>query len=380
MDFPTFNQLFRIARNEALVRNPKLSLDEIERKGSDLNILLAAACAAADECVGQISRVANASFLDTAKKTDLDYLIYDRYGLLRKPASPSYTSVEFTTTVATSTSFSIPDGTLLSTKTGLQFLTVGTETFPALSTGPVSVTVRSIDAGDTQKCKANQITVIVSSIVGAPSDLAVTNSKATFGGEEEEQDQQLRQRAKEYYTSIQKGTVPAIKAALLAFPGVKYAEVFEERDTFGRPSGIIKATIADSYTDQFVSTASPTLYTEQSAVLANQAQAELDKVRAAGVPVVVSVSNVVLQPITLTLTYRAGYTSSDVFGQVQGRLQTLVNNLNPGQRLVLEDLKSEIARVEGVYYTGVELISPTADIAPSINQVIRTNSQLITKV
>lgn len=380
MDFPSFNELFRIARDEALSRNTKLSKDEIERKGSDLNIILAAACVAADECVGQISRVANASFLDTAKRGALDYLVYDRYGLLRKVASPSYTTVQFTTTTNTSTSFSIPDGTLLSTKTGLQFITVGTETFPTLSTGPVEVTVRSVDAGESQKCKSGEITVIVSTITGAPADLAVTNSKATFGGDEEESDQQLRQRAREYFSSVQKGTTAAIKAAALAFPGVKYAEVFEELDTLGRPSGIIKCVIADAYTDQFVSTASSTLYTAQSSVLATQLQASLDDVRAAGVPVTVTVSNVVLQPITLSLSYRAGYASTDVFGTVQGLLQTLVNNLNPGQTLRLQSIQEELQRVEGVYYTGAEILAPTADVVPTVGQVIRTNKQLITKV
>jgi uncharacterized phage protein gp47/JayE len=380
MDFPSFKELFRIARDEALVRNTKLSKDEIERKGSDLNIILASACAAADECVGQISRIANASFLDTAKRTDLDYLVYDRYGLLRKVASPSYTKVQFTTSATTASSFSIPDGTLLSTKSGLQFITVGTETFPALSTGPVEVTVRSVEAGESQKCKSGEITVIVSTIVSAPQDLAVTNSRATFGGDEEEQDNELRQRAREFFSSIQKGTTAAIRSAVLAFPGVKYAQVFEELDTLGRPSGIIKCVIADAYTDIFVSTISPTLYSTQSDVLAAQIEAALDDVRPAGVPVDVIVSNVVLQPITLSLAYRAGYASSDVFGSVQGLLQTMVNNLGPGEALRLSAIQQELQRAEGVYYTGTEVLTPNADVVPTVNQVIRTNKQLISKV
>jgi len=37
MDVPTFDSLFAIARNEILIRNPKLSRDAVERDGADAN-------------------------------------------------------------------------------------------------------------------------------------------------------------------------------------------------------------------------------------------------------------------------------------------------------------------------------------------------------
>ena len=72
MDFPNFQTLFQIARNEALVRNPQLSQDAIEREGSDANILIASACAAADEVVGQLTAVSAGLFLDSANGDALD--------------------------------------------------------------------------------------------------------------------------------------------------------------------------------------------------------------------------------------------------------------------------------------------------------------------
>ena len=47
MDFPNFQTLFQIARNEALARNSSMTRDAIEREGSDANIMIAAAVAAA---------------------------------------------------------------------------------------------------------------------------------------------------------------------------------------------------------------------------------------------------------------------------------------------------------------------------------------------
>ena len=55
MDLPSFFDIFRIGKSEALIRNGLLSASEIDRKGSDLNILFAAASAMADECVGQLA-------------------------------------------------------------------------------------------------------------------------------------------------------------------------------------------------------------------------------------------------------------------------------------------------------------------------------------
>jgi len=44
-DFPNFQDLFRVGRDEALVRNGKLTKASIEREGGDANILNAAAAA-----------------------------------------------------------------------------------------------------------------------------------------------------------------------------------------------------------------------------------------------------------------------------------------------------------------------------------------------
>jgi hypothetical protein len=58
MDLPTFPDLFQIARDEMLSRNGQLALAEVDRQGSDLNIIVGAIAAGADEVVGQLARVA----------------------------------------------------------------------------------------------------------------------------------------------------------------------------------------------------------------------------------------------------------------------------------------------------------------------------------
>jgi len=108
VDFPNFQTLFQIARNEALARNSSMTRDAIEREGSDANIMIAAAVAAADQVVGQQVVNIAGQFLDSALGDALDKLLFDRYGLTRKVAAASVGTVMFTTTVAAPTAFLVP--------------------------------------------------------------------------------------------------------------------------------------------------------------------------------------------------------------------------------------------------------------------------------
>ena len=100
-DLPVFEDLFRIARDEAMLRNGRISREAIEREGMDANILMAAGTAIGDEVVGQLGALEAAVFLDSAKGAALDRLVFDRYSLVRKPASAALGTVTFTTTAPT---------------------------------------------------------------------------------------------------------------------------------------------------------------------------------------------------------------------------------------------------------------------------------------
>jgi uncharacterized phage protein gp47/JayE len=90
-DLPSFDDLMRIGQTEALVRNPRLSLAELNRRGSDLNNLMAGAAAMGDECMGQLASLRADLYIGTARGAALDRLVTDRYPeLLRKQAAPSF--------------------------------------------------------------------------------------------------------------------------------------------------------------------------------------------------------------------------------------------------------------------------------------------------
>lgn len=380
MDLPSFATLFRIGKAEALVRNPRLTPEELERDGSDLNILVAAPAAMADECIAHIASVRKDLYVDTASGDALDRLITDRYpDLIRKQAAPSYGYVTFSFSPAVAGAFNIPDATVLSTADGVQFITVGAA---AVSVGTTSKTVpiRSILAGASQKASAEKINNIVSTISGAPtSGMTVTNVAATFGGEDKEKDADYAIRYKRRYLAARRATIGAIEQAIFEVPGIVKCTVFENLDSLGRPIGYVQAVIADSYTEQFVtSTTTPANYAAQLASLQVQIESLLREWRAAGVGVVIVFAQTIIQSVRVILSYVAGADQTSVNNIVLSKIVQHINNLRPGQTLLLSDLQRLVRTTSGVVYTGNEVISPIGDTVPLPGQVLRTSPTFTT--
>lgn len=379
-DLPTFGDLFRIGRDEILSRNAKISRDAVEREGMDANILMAGACAVADEVIGQLVTLSAGLYLDSAKKAALDRLVYDRYGMVRKPAAAAIGSVQFRTTTSSAVTFTIPLNTYLATSDGKQFVTSESSVFSAGSTGPLTVAVRSVLAGADQNVKSAGINNIVSSIPSAPSDLVVSNTYATAGADDEETDDALRDRARRFFTTARKGTLSAIEAAALDVSGVRKATAFEVLDGLGRPARVVQLVVADAFTEQFATLTGtvPATYQVQSQGLASSVFDGLADVRPAGTFVQVVVANVILQAIQLALTFNAGADVNAVALQARAAVVNYVNALAPGASFVPANMLAKLRSISGLFYTGNELISPAGTVAARPLQVIRTSLGLVT--
>jgi len=377
-DFASFQEIFRVGRDEILSRNSQLTREVIERDGSDANVLVAAAAAIGDDSIGQLTQVEAGLYLDSAKGLMLDRLVFDRYGLTRKPASPSQGSASFSTTAPAPGAFTIPSGTKLQASDGKQFITTASGSFAAGSTGPVLVAIRSVLAGSAQQAASGTITSILGQITGQPSDLVVTNTLATAGADDEEKDESLRDRARLFFTTARRGTIAAIRVAALAVPGVRTATAFEVIDVFGRPAKAVQLVIADAYTDQLVNVSpTPPTYQAQSQVLALTVFNSLDDVRAAGIYVDVQVGSVVLQAVTLGLRFVAGANVDSVALQARAIVAATINALSPGSSLTIASLVAALRLINGLVVTGQEIISPPGDIAVQPLQVLRSSLALV---
>lgn len=381
-DFPTRQDLFRVARDEVLLRNGQLTRATVERGGSDANILANLAVAAGDEVIGQLIDVCAGVFLNSSRGTRLDRLLFDRYGLIRKTAAPSLGTAVFSTTVAVGSAFTIPAGTTVATSDGIEFLTTLDTSFPAGSSGPVFVPIRSILAGADQTASIGTITSIVSTIAGQPTDLVVTNTSATAGADDEELDESFRDRGRRFFTTAQRGTIGALETAGLAFPGVNKASAIEVLDATGRPARFVQLIIADRFTDALANlgVTDPT-YDTQSQQLAQQVFLSLSNVRAGGMFVQVIVGQVILQSVQLQLTFSAGVNADVVALQARAAIVNYINLLSPGQSFVPDDaIENALRSITGLIITGDEIVTPAGTVVPKATQVLRSSLELVTAV
>jgi uncharacterized phage protein gp47/JayE len=286
--------------------------------------------------------------------------------------------VQFSTTSPAPGGFTIKQGTKLTTSDGIPYLTVVAAFYPASSTGPITVEVRSAAAGLNQAAAPNTITNIVSSVVGAPGDLVVTNPLATAGAADEETDDAFTDRARLYFPSVRRGTVGAVEEKALRYPGVTNARGFEDLDMWGRPAKRAQLVITDQYTDRLAMlSAVPPAYAAQSQVLAQKVFESLYDTRPDGIYIDVIVAKLILQPVVLALSFQAGYNTDSVAYAARVAIVNQINGLSPGETLHVASLADALRYVRGLIVSGDEILSPSGDVVPNRLEVLRTTLGLV---
>lgn len=378
-DAPTHDDLFRVSRDEVLSRSRKITRAIIERDGSEANVFTHSNAAVGDEVVGQLVRVEASMYLDSAEERALDRLVFSRFsGMTRKPAAQALGTVELSSATPSAATIPVPVGTVFQTQDGRQFVSWAATTYPMGSSGPVQVQVRSILSGADQQAAAGTITSLLSQLAGSPDDLVVTNALATAGAADEEKDDELRDRARRFYTSAQRGTVGAIETGALGVPGVQRATAVEYTDSWGRPTRSVQVIVSDAFTDALVvQNINPPTYQTQSQALAQAVSVELENWRAAGMYVGVYVAQTVMLAVTLALRFKAGVDVDRVALQARAAVLSYVNELPPGAPFLPADAIARLRFVAGLDVTGEEILSPPGIVETAPLQVLRSTLTLI---
>lgn len=376
MDFVSFQDLFRAGRDEALIRNSTLSDTVVEREGTDANVLIAAAAAAADQVTQQLIIVAASIFLDSATGQDLDRRVIDLTGLLRKQAAPAIGEVAFTPLTKPLAGFTVPAGLSLKSTQGNFFHTTQDTIFPLGSVLPVIAPVSSILAGANQQTAPNSITTIVDALPNAVG-LTVTNPLATAGAGDAESDTSYRNRARNFFSTVQRGTTAAIIQGALAVPGVETASAIEVLDGSGRPNRFVQLIIADAFTPLLINvpttTSSGTRYFHQSQQLSKTVFSALSEYRAAGINVDVIVASVVLLPVSLQLRYLGGFDPQTTALAARAQMVNYINSLKPGENFDNTTALAALLSVSGLDGGGTQILSPTAPgVTVQVLQVLRS--------
>ncbi len=348
MSAPVVEDLVQQGRAEQVTRRP--DLDVLPGDISELQLYEGAA--GGDYVLLFAAQEVASTFLATSSGTRLTRLVEDAYPITREPATAAIGSVEFTAPGGATTG-SIPVGTRVATVADDSgsftiYTTDNALSFTAES-GPKSVTVTASTTGVVTNTAAGTITRILDSLFDT---FTVMNSDRLVGGNEEETDEELRQRARDYFATQRRGTTAALEVGALSVSIVRKATVYIDG------SGLVTVYVSDSEGNSNLE-------------MLQLVETELLNWAAAGAVVQVSGSTPVTQDITLSLVVKLGFSVAAAIDTIQAAVTSDVNRLQSGETLYRSRISSAARAVDTTNILDVSVSLPLANLVPASNEIIR---------
>ena len=363
-DAPTQRDLFLVGRAEAILSPTRFDRAIIDTEGSDVNTILNVAAAMGQEVVRYLQVGINDLGLATSRDEALDRWVYDRYQFPRKQASNSVVTLVLSRS-NTTPGVTILAGSQFGTQTGVIFTIQNDVSFADGVIGPLSVLAIAERTGPDGDVDEGTITQVVTTL--ADDTITVNNPEPAAGGNLRETDDQLQDRARQFFVTARRGTRRAIEFGALQVARVAQAsaeETFEE--TTGLPGYRVTLNISDSEG-------------QANTALAGEVEQSLDEYRALGVPVLtIPAVPQLIDVVASGLSFEAGANTTQVLGNATAAILAFVNGIPPGGTLRRADLFGVLSSVNQLIVPEGALIEPAGDLVPSTGTVIRTTQDRIT--
>lgn len=375
MDLPSRLDLYAVGRSYVIQRAKRIDPKQVDVLGSDVNVFVGSTSVVAYEIVKQLAYSINRLLLDGAEGEDLDRLAWDRYQTTRLGASPAVGTVRFSRTSTAGGSGTIAVGTKVTTADGIEYVTT---TAAAFASGDLTSTadVIAVQAGRDFQVGANQIRRIPAQ-TPAPFDTTVTvnNEVATAGGDNREEDEDFKNRVRDFWLTARRGTLSAIEFGARQVPGVASAKAEEVTTDGNTPARVVLLYIADR---SGVS----------NQALANKVAASLGEYRAGGIAVIVFTSQPQIVDVVLRLTFAANVDTVGLTADVLAAVVGFVNSLPVNEVLRVADLQAVLARFreDGLVVATdpsdpanrSTIVAPLGDVVPDPGKTIRTTNSNVT--
>lgn len=370
-DLPTRADLFNVGANELFARSAarapgqRVSPEEVYTEGSDVNMLLAAGSAMAEEVQRGAMLRSREQILDGAEGCALDRLCSERSNgeVVRLQATPAIGIITITRT-DTSAGRVYAVGERVRGTNGVEFELTSAVTLAIANAGPVTAPVRARVTGVAGNLDSGTVTAFVDP---QGDGSTCTNAEPMAGGDSQETDGRLRGRMRDFYRGVRRGTIPAIEFGARTVPGVRLATAIEEVDVLWQETGIVRLYISDAAG-------------RANSALAALVRLALRDYRGAGVYVFVVASTPRYEAIVYRLRFAAGVDSRLAFDAVRARALASVNALAPQATLPLSLLTEAARAIPGVIVLQDAIVAPVGDVVPAPGEVIRTTLELITAV
>ena len=355
--FATRADLFSVGRAAvAATPNIKINPSVIDVPGSDLNLIVGVPSVMGEEVSARGAMALRGAFMELARGSALDRVVYDRTGLLRFSAQPATVDLVLSRPAGPSAPGIIPAGSVVQTADGTQFALDVDASF-GVGTPTITTTATALVNGAGGNVVANSIT----SWATAPFDPAIvpSNPAAAAGGVDAENDVQFLGRARGFFPTLARGTLGAIEYGARQVPGVAVATAIEITNPNGYPAAVVQLTVGD----QNGAASSDLLKAVATALLAY---------RAAGIFVMVIGGVIFQQTVTWSLAFQSGTNEALAMSRVQAVTVAISQYLAPGATLLRSALISAAQSVPGVIVSDSSLVNPAGDVVPSSpEQMIR---------
>jgi len=364
-DLPTRLDLFQLGADYVLQRATKIDPQQVYVQGSDVNLFCGITAQVAYAIILQLAYRTNALLLDGAEDEDLDRYAWDRYGLTRKGANAAVGTVRLYRDVG-GTAGTVPVGTKLTSLTGIEYITTGNASF-GVATLSVSVNVRATSAGKSQQVGANNIRKFSDQTSLFDTTLKVNNDLPTAHGEDAEDDETFRNRIRDFWSTVRRGTLGAIEYGARTVPGIDSASAVEVTTQAGVPARVVILYIADSSG-------------VASEAMADTVRTALLDYRAAGIQVIVVVSMPQIVDILLKLSFQSGVDTDSLTTTIRNAVVEYVNSIPVSATLLRSALYSLLQRytADGLIVGEDTLVAPAGDLVPAAGMTLRTTLTNVT--
>lgn len=378
LDLPSRLDLYGIGRTHVIARARRIDPSIVDVEGSDANLFVGSTSFLAHAVVRQVAAQFSAHTFAGAEDEDLDRLILDRTGGLvpRKGAAAARVPLDLSRATATAGGGAVPVGTKVVANGGIEYRLTTQAIFGAtdLKAGCDAVAVQ---AGKDQQVGRNQIRRFANAGQLFDPSLQVNNSEPAAGGEPREGDDAYRERGRDFFRAISRGTLPAIEFGARRVDGVSSAQAQEaygqivsggsfRSPPVAQPARVVTLYVADSSG-------------VANSVLARFVQQSLLEWRAGGIQVAVFLGLPTLVSVRLRLRFSVGVDTAALAELVRSATIEYVNSLGVGQALERGALTALLLRYRssGLLSGQEAIVEPAGDLVPDPGMTLRTTQALV---
>lgn len=363
MDLPDRQDLFAAGRRYIKAQpSTRINPAVIDVAGSDVNLMLGAASLMGEQITASWAKCIRGLFVSTAIGSQLDQVVYDRFGITRNPANAASADLLLARPTFAGGGGTVPAGTRVTTPSGSIFSLATDVVFgPTDLTQPLTAAIAAV-VGSTQNVPHTTLTAFVDQ----PFDntITVTNPEGAAGGTEQESDAEFRGRALSFFLTLRRGILGAIQFGATTVAGVSIATAFDiVNPGTALPAGAVQLIIGDNNGNA-------------SGLMIQQVIDAMLTYRSGGIPVFVSGGLVVFQQVVFRLAFQTGVDSVAASEAVRATASAFSQFYRPGQSLLESDMAAAARAVPGVIVLADSVNVPVGDVVPTSNtQIIRVRPQ-----